>query len=502
MNVLHEILLIFRPEILWAIALGTLGGILIGALPGLTATMGVALLIPMTFSMDPVQGLNMLIGIYVGGIYGGCISAILIKTPGTPSSAATVLDGYPLAQKGYAGKALGMATIASFIGGIFSSVVLVTLAPQLARIALKFGPPEYFALALFGLTIIASLSGDIIKGAIAGLLGMLVACVGGDPISGALRYTFGVTGFASGFAFVPALIGLFAISEVFVQLENIFENKIQQIKISGVWPTWHEMRECATTLLRGSIIGTFVGIVPGTGSGTASWISYNEARRASRTPEKFGTGHLEGVAATESANNAVCGGALVPLLALGIPGDVVTAVLMGGLMIHGLAPGPMLFKEHANVVTGIFVGSFIANVFMFLFGMMGIRYFSRILDIPKKILTVSIVVFCFIGSYAINMNAVDLYTMLGFGVLGYFMQKYNFSQAALCIALILGPMAESNLRLGLMSTDQDIIAFCSGPITLTFLLLSAVSLAWPLIRERRRKGKPADADVQSEINQE
>ncbi len=498
MDYFQYILPVFSPDVLLVIALGTLGGIVIGALPGLTATMGVALLVPMTFGMDPVKGLNMLIGIYVGGIYGGCISSILIKTPGTPASAATVLDGYPMAMKGQAGKALGMATIASAVGGLFSAVVLATLAPQLAAMALRFGPAEYFALALFGLTIIASLSGDMLKGAIAGMLGVLLSCVGADPISGASRYTFGFTGFAAGFSFTPALIGLFAISEIFVQLESIFEDRVSKVNVSGIWPSWSEMRESGGTLLRGSIIGTIIGIVPGVGSGTASWISYNEARRASKTPEQFGTGHMPGVAATESANNAVCGGALVPLLALGIPGDVVTAVLMGGLMIHGLAPGPLLFQEHPGVVVGLFTGNFVANIFMFVFGMAGIAYFAKILLVPKKILTISIALFCFIGSYAINLNVFDLYTMLGFGVLGYAMQKFGFSQAALCIALILGPMAEANLRLGLLNVDNDIIRFCSGSITLLFLALTPLSLAWPILQERRAKKKAALANTSQE----
>ncbi|MCC8191299.1 MAG: tripartite tricarboxylate transporter permease [Planctomycetes bacterium] len=483
----------FQWEILWAIGLGTFGGIIIGALPGLTATMGVALLVPLTFGMEPVKGLNMLIGIYVGAIYGGCISAILVKTPGTPSSAATVLDGYPLAQKGEAGKALGMATIASTVGGLFSTVVLAFLAPKLASVALEFGPSEYFALAFFGLTIIASLSGDVLKGGIAGMLGILISCVGGDPVSGVNRYTFGSVGFAGGLAFTPALIGLFAISEVFVQLENIFEDKIEEIRLSGRWPSRREMRESTITLILGSVIGTFVGIVPGTGSGTASWISYNESRRLSKTPEKYGTGYIVGIAATESANNAVCGGALVPLLALGIPGDVVTAVLMGGLMVQGLAPGPMLFQERPDVVVGLFTGSFVANIFMFLFGMAGIGIFSRILSIPKRILVVAIAVFCFIGSYSINMNPVDLYTMIAFGILGYLMQKFGFSQAALCIAMILGPMAESNLRLGLMITDNDLVAFASRPITLFFLAVGLVSVFLPLLRARRDTKRKAAA---------
>lgn len=487
MDTLSYLTPLFQFDVLWTIAMGTLGGLVIGALPGLTATMGVALLIPLTFSMTPVMGLNMLIGIYIGGIYGGCVSSILLRTPGTPASAATVLDGYPMAQKGQAGKALGMATIASTVGGLFAAVVLATLAPQLASIALEFGAPEYFALALFGLTIIASLSGDLLKGAISGLLGILIACVGADPISGVMRYTFGVNGFASGFAFTPALIGLFALSEVFTQLERLHLSETPISHVTNRWPSMKEMKESLSALVRGSIIGTFIGIVPGTGSGTASWISYNEARRSSKTPEKFGTGYAPGVAATESANNAVCASALIPLLALGVPGDVVTAVLMGGLMIQGLAPGPMLFQTNPDIVVGIFGGTFMATIFMFIFGMALIPLFSKILMVPRRMLTISIVIFCFIGSFSINLNPIDLYTMVGFGVLGWGMQKFGFSQAALCIALILGPMMESNLRRGLLQTGDDVIAFVSGPITLLFLGLTVLSLLWPLISRARSK---------------
>lgn len=480
---------LFQLEVLWTIALGTLGGLIIGALPGLTATMGVALLIPLTFSMTPIMGINMLVGIYIGGIYGGCVSAILLRTPGTPASAATVLDGYPMAQRGEAGRALGMATVASTIGGLIAAVVLATLAPQLAAIALEFGAPEYFALALFGLTIIASLSGDLLKGAISGILGIIISCVGADPISGVLRYTFGFHGFASGFSFTPALIGLFALSEVFSQMEKLAKGQGSVLKVTGRWPTRQDMKDSKSALIRGSIIGTIIGIIPGTGSGTASWISYNDARRSSPNPEKFGTGIAPGIAATESANNAVCAAALIPLLALGIPGDVVTAVLMGGLMIQGLAPGPMLFQNNPDIVVGIFGGTFIATIFMFIFGMLLIPVFSRILLIPQRFLAISIVIFCFIGSFAINLNPVDLYSMVGFGVLGWAMQKFGFSQAALCIALILGPMMEANLRRGLLQTGDDIIAFASGPITILFLVLAVLSITWPMILNLKEKSK-------------
>lgn len=485
METLSYLAPLFQLDVMWTIALGTLGGLIIGALPGLTATMGVALLIPLTFGMTPVMGLNMLIGIYIGGIYGGCVSSILLRTPGTPASAATVLDGYPMAQRGEAGKALGMATIASTIGGLVSAVVLATLAPQLAGVALQFGAPEYFALALFGLTIIASLSGDILKGAISGILGILISTVGADPISGVMRYTFGVQGFASGFAFTPALIGLFALSEVFTQIERIGLREPAITLVKNRWPSRADMHESRGALVRGSIIGTIIGIIPGTGSGTASWIAYNEARRTSKTPEKFGTGHMPGIAATESANNAVCAAALIPLLALGIPGDVVTAVLMGGLMIQGLAPGPLLFQTNPEIVVGIFGGTFMATIFMFIFGMALIPVFSRILKVPRRLLTMSIVIFCFIGAFSINLNPVDLYTMVGFGVLGWGMQKFGFSQAALCIALILGPMMEANFRRGMIQSGDDLIAMLSGPITLLFLALTALSLCWPMIAARR-----------------
>lgn len=487
MDTLAHLLPVFRPESLLYIAGGTLGGLVIGALPGLTATMGVALLIPLTFGMNPILGLNMLLGIYIGGIYGGCISSILLRTPGTPASAATVLDGYPLARQGLAGKALGMATIASFVGGFLAAIVLVTLAPQLAAFALQFGAPEYFALALFGLTIIASLSEDILKGLIAGALGVLVSTVGADPVSGTLRYTFGVQDFAGGFAFVPALIGLFALSEVFVQMEDIFASRVKPVVFSRKLPDLSDLRASMSAMLRGSAIGTIIGIIPGTGSGTASWIAYNEVRRTSSEPEKFGTGHLPGIAATESANNAVCAAALIPLLALGVPGDVVTAVLMGGLMIHGLAPGPVLFESRPDIIVGMFGGTFVATVFMLIFGLLGIPLFSRILMMPKRLLAMTIVAFCFIGSFAINLNTVDLYTMVGFGVLGWLMQKYGFSQAALCIALILGPMAESNLRRGLLQTNDDLLAFVSGPVTLFFLALTVLSIAVPILRQRKKR---------------
>lgn len=477
----------FSPAIFPVIVLGVFGGIILGALPGLTATMGVALLVPMTFGMTPVAGLSMLMGIYVGGIYGGCISAILLKTPGTPASAATCLDGHPMAQKGMAGKALGMATGASCFGGLVSAVVLITLAPKLAKLALLFGPAEYFALALFGLTIIATLSADILKGLLIGCVGMLLSTVGADPISGFNRFTFGIPNLAGGIAFIPALIGLFAIAEVFSQLESLHEEKVQTTQVSNIFPTWAEWRLCFRTLCKSSIIGTIIGIIPGTGTNIAAWLSYNEAKRSSKTPEKFGTGYIEGVAATESSNNAVCGGALVPLLTLGIPGDSVTAVFLGGLIIHGLAPGPRLFIEHPDIISGIFSSFVVANILMLVLGLVVVKFAANILRIPKKQLLVAIVIFCFIGAYSINQNMMDLVTMIAFGVIGYLCEKNGFSQAAMCIAMILGPIAELNCRLALIDSNLSPLIFVQRPISCVFILLTVFSLAVPLVRSVKKR---------------
>lgn len=482
----NAVLTVLSPSMLLIIALGTFGGIVIGALPGLTATMGVALLVPMTFGMYPVAGLSMLMGIYVGAIYGGCISTILLKTPGTPSSAATTLDGYPMAQKGEAGKALGMATLASGIGGLISAVVLIGMAPQLARLALMFGPAEYFALAVFGLTIIASLSSDILKGMLIGCVGMLLSTVGNDPVSGFSRFTFDISNLASGIAFIPALIGLFAISEVLVQLDNLKSENVASQRFSGLFPSKEEWKQSWKTLIRGSFIGTIIGIIPGTGANIASWLSYNEARRTSKHPEKFGTGIAEGVAATESANNAVCGGALVPLLTLGIPGDSVTAVFLGGLIIHGLAPGPRLFIDHPDIISGLFTGIIVANIFMVILGLVAVRFSAKLLNIPKKLLLTAILIFCFIGSYSINQNPLDIITMLVFGIIGYICQRYNFSQSALCIAMILGPIAEQNMRLALMDSNMSPMIFFTRPISLVFMILAALSFVVPVYKAARR----------------
>ncbi|MDR1776429.1 MAG: tripartite tricarboxylate transporter permease [Desulfovibrio sp.] len=462
------------PESLLASIMGVALGIIFGALPGLTPTMGVALLLPLTFTMKTVEAFSMILGMYVAGVYGGCISAILIGTPGTVAAAATILEGPKMTAKGESMRALEMATIASFTGGIFSAVVLIIFAPALAKVAMEFGSPEYFALAFFGLTVVASLtSGAILKGIISCLIGLFIATIGIDPVTGVLRNTFGIPNLFSGVAIVPALIGLFAVSQVMVSVEESLcgviikettESK-SKLSFSDLWISkWN--------FLRSSAIGTIVGIIPATGVSTAAFVAYSEAKRFSKTPELFGTGTLEGIAASESANNAVTGGAMVPLLTLGIPGDTVTAVMLGGLMIQGLAPGPLLFRDFPVVVYGIFIALLIANIFMLIQGLIAIRFARRIVLIPTQILMPVVLTLCAVGGYATNNSVFDLALVAVFGVLGYYMMKNGFPLAPLLLAMILAPIAESNFRRTMMLSGGDPTALVESPIAAGVLLVS------------------------------
>ncbi len=464
---------------------GVIGGIIIGALPGLTATMGVALLVPFTFSMGATQGLAMLLGLYVGAIYGGSISAILIRTPGTPAAAATVLDGYPMAQKGQAGKAIGMSTIASFSGGMFSALVLTFLTPQLSKVALKFGPSEYFALAVFGLSIIISVSGrSIVKGLISGAIGLVVAFVGLDPMSGFPRFTFGNVELLGGISFIPVLIGLFALSEVFRGVEGIATQSEIAGKLRRVIPEWTEIKKVLVTILRSSVIGTFIGILPGAGADIAAFVGYSEAKRNSKHPEKFGTGILEGIAAPESANNAVTGGAMIPMLSLGIPGDAVTAVMLGALTIQGLQPGPLLFKDHAEIVYAVFAGLMLANILMITVGLTGARLFARVITVDKRVLVPAIAVLSFVGSFAIRNSVFDVGVALVFGVIGYLMQIFKYPASPTVLALILGPMAESSLRRALVISHGSFAFLINRPLTLGLLGIAIASLISSVLRHR------------------
>jgi putative tricarboxylic transport membrane protein len=487
---------IFHVPNLLAISLGVLVGITVGALPGLTATMSVALITPVTFTLAPSIGISLLLGVYVGGIYGGSITAILLRTPGTPAAIATVFDGYTMTQQGRAGEALYMALIASVSGGLISAIILITIAPQIAKIALKFGPAEYFGLTVFGISIIASVSGkQMSKGLISGVIGIMLSLVGMDVFTGVPRFTFGSGDMLAGFNLIPVLIGVFATSEIFYQARKTGDQGVSfRGRISKIFISFKRMKSYVVTIIRSSLIGAFVGVVPGTGGGIAAFISYSEAKRLSKQPEKFGTGILDGVAAAESANNATTGGALVPMLTLGIPGDAVTAILIGAFMIQGLQPGPLLFQQHGRTVFALFAGFFIANIILLVMGLVGLKYFAKVANIPSRILSPVVLLLCFVGSYSVANSMLDVGAMLAMGVVGYFMRKYEFPGAPLVIGMILGPMVEKSLRQALTSSHGNWIIFLKSPICVVFLLFTLMSILYPTIRDyrkRKRMGKTA-----------
>ena len=460
------------------LVIGVTGGIVIGALPGLTATMGVAVLLPFTFGMEATRALVMLCGIYIGAIYGGSISAILLKTPGTPAAAATVLDGYELARKGEAAKALSVSAIASFVGGMVSTVMLITISPVLASFALRFGAPEYFALAVFGLSIIASISGKSpVKGLLAGMFGLLISTVGLDPVTSYPRFTFGQINLYNGFAIIPVLIGLFALAEAFVQMEKIFE-KAQAIdtRFKHGMVSLKETISLLPLMIKSALIGTFIGAIPGAGADIAAFVTYNEARRSSKRGNEFGTGCIEGVAAPEAGNNGVTGGAMVPLLTLGVPGDAVTAILLGALIIQGLQPGPLLFTKNADIVYGLFSSLLVGNVLMLLFGLLGVRLFCRVVELPKRIIIPVIVTLSIVGAYSMNNSIFDVWVCIGFGIIGYVMQKVDMPSSPIILAVILGPMAESNLRRAVLMYQGSYSFLWTRPIGVVFLALAALSL--------------------------
>lgn len=475
-------------EALLANLLGVALGIVFGALPGLTAVMGVALLIPLTFGLPPVVAFSSLLGMYCGAIYAGSITAILVSTPGTAAAAATMLEGPRLTARGESLRALEMTTVASFIGGVFSCFILAGVAPQLARFALNFSVPEYFALGIFGLTIVATLSeGALLKGCIAACLGLLIAMVGMDPLTGNLRLTFDSANLINGVSLIPALVGLYALSQVFLTCEDVFRGKrLSAVNISRKGISLAEIWANRSALLRGSLIGTFIGIVPATGSGTASFAAYSEAKRNSRHPEAFGNGAIEGLAATESANNAVTGGALIPLLTLGIPGDVVTAVILGALMIQGMTPGPLLFQEQGALVYSIFISLLLANVFMLVLGMASVRVFSKIVSIPGGILMPLVTTLCVVGGYALNNSNFDLGVMAVFGILGWIMTKASIPLAPLLLAMILSGIIETNFRRALSISDNDYTVFLTRPVCAVFLCISLFIL-FNLLRKEWKK---------------
>ncbi len=463
------------------ITIGVSVGIIFGAIPGMTATMAVALCLPITFGLQPVNGVSLLIGLYIGGISGGLITAILLKIPGTPASIATTFDGHPMAARGEAGKALGIGIVYSFLGGLFSIFILMFISPPLARIALKFSSYDYFSIAVFALTMIASLSqGSLIKGLIAGGMGIGLSLVGVAPLDGYPRFTFGFHALDGGFGLLTLLIGLYAVGEIIKTSESrgagVSKDEIADYKIKGFGFSLKEFLQQLLNLFRSSVIGTGIGILPGIGGSTSNIIAYITAKNQSKHPEKFGTGIMDGIVASESANNASVGGALVPLLTLGIPGDTVTAMLLGGLMIHGIRPGPLLFTTNGPIVYSIFAALIVANFAMIVLEFFGMRGFVRLLSIPKHILFPIIMVLCVVGAYAANNRMFDVVCLIVFGLVGYGMMKLGFPLPPVVLGFILGPIAEVNLRRGLQLSNGSYMPFLHKPISIVFLSVALISL--------------------------
>lgn len=475
---------------------GVFIGIVFGAIPGLSATTAIVLCLPLTYSMSSIQGMALLIALFIGGISGGLISAIMMRIPGTASSIATCWDGYPMTQKGEGYKALGVSIVFSFLGTLFSTLVLSFLAPTLARVAIQFGAYEYFAVALFSLTMIAGLAGkSLSKGIISGVLGCVFATVGIDAVSSVKRYTFGSRALMSGFNILPVLIGLFAVAEIIAKVENAKSSqKGEQMKVTfkkerGFGFTWKEFWGQKWNALRSAVIGTVIGILPGIGASTSNVLSYTVAKNRSKHPEKFGTGIIDGVVATETANNASIGGAMVPLLALGIPGDTVTALLLGGLTLKGVTPGPLLFVQHVDLVYAIFLAMAICSLLMLLIEFFGLRVFIRLLGVPFYYMLPAIFVFCVIGTYGLHNNIFDVWTVLLFGILGYGFTKLDIPASPFILGFILGPLAEINLRRGLMLSGGSLIPFLQSPIADVFFVLTVISVVVTMLNNRKNANK-------------
>ncbi|MEW6668007.1 MAG: tripartite tricarboxylate transporter permease [Thermodesulfobacteriota bacterium] len=468
----------FQLKVMGMLLLSVPLGIIVGVLPGVGAMVGVTVLLPLTFSMDPVVGISMLVAVYCGAFYGGSVSAVLINTPGTPAALCTIFDGFPMAQKGEAHKAMTVAVVASFIGGLISVIILSFSAPLIARAALEFSYTEYFAIAVFGIIMVIASSSrkSFLKGLIMGTFGLGLSCFGQDKMGTVDRFTFGIHDLTRGIPLLALVVGLFAISQVLWLAEEGVK-KVQLEKMEGkvsLWSVFRIMGRFKMTLLKSSLIGTGVGAIPGTGAAIAAFVSYSEARRASKCPEKFGTGYVEGVIAPESSNNAVTGGAMIPLLTLGIPGDPITAVMLGGFLVHGLIPGPTLFVDSAPFVYAIFFTMLVTYFMVLAYGYFGAYLFASVLKVREAILIPAIMVICFVGSYAENSSLFDVGLALLFGVVGYFLTKFDFPLPPIVMGIILGPIAEEGLRQALIVSDGSWSIFITKPISAAFLLLTSI----------------------------
>lgn len=484
-----------QPVSLLFMIAGVAIGIIFGSIPGLSASMAVALMLPLTFSMEASLGMNTLVAVYIGGISGGLISAILLNMPGTASSIATTFDGYPMAQKGEAMKALGVGIVFSFIGSLFSFFILSFFAPMLADVALKFTPVENFGICFFALTMVAILSaGNMIKGLLAGLFGLVFCFIGMAPIDGTPRFTFGNANLLAGFNQLTTLIGIFAVADILKSAEEMNAKGVQTIPTSKVKGFGFSMKEFVSWLpgaLRAAIIGTGIGILPGIGGSTSGMLAYVTAKNMSKHPETFGTGDPEGIVATECANNATIGGAMIPLLVLGIPGDGVTAMMLGGFLIHGLSAGPLLFVKNADVVYGIFAACMVCDLIMLVVEWTCIKGFVQVLKVPKHILMPLILVLCAVGAYATNNRVFDVQSIIVFGVVGYIYHKLSLPTTPFVLCFLVGSMTETYLRRGIMSY-KSFGAFFTHPIFDVFFFIACGVLLWSMFKEIKHGGKKVD----------
>lgn len=473
------------PSVFLVLTFGVFFGIVFGAIPGLTATLGVILLLPFTYTMAPALGMTLLIGIYVGGISGGLITAILINIPGTPSSIITCFDGYPMAKNGRAGDALSIGVFASLIGGLVSALALIFISPPLSKIVLMFGAWEYFTFALLGLSMVVSVVAvDIIKGLMGALLGLLFATVGMDTVTGMMRLTFGQWQLEGGISVTALMMGLFATREIMIQSRDLGTGmgKVTATNKVPFFPKWSDLKGTGVPFTLGSIIGIIIGILPGIGQQTASLLTYNQSRQLSKHPEKFGTGIPEGIVASECANNAVNGGALIALMTLGIPGDMVTAVLLGGLMIHGLQPGPLFFTTHIDIVGAVMITYFVANIIMFIMELGMMKVFIKIVNVPYYYLFPTILLTCIVGVFAMNNRIFDIWILIGFGLVGYALSEFGVNMEPLMLGFILGPLVEKNFRTALIGSSGQFSEILTRPVATTFLILSIIFILWPILK--------------------
>jgi len=485
----------FQPFTFLCLVIGVIGGIIFGSIPGLTATMGITLILPFTFFMNPIDGLTMLTGIYIGGISGGLISASLLNMPGTPAAVATCFDAYPMAQKGKAGQALGLGIISSAIGGIGSGFALATVAPFIAWQALKLGPFEYFSLGIFTyLAISGLLGGNVWKNLVSVAIGIILACIGVDPITCVPRLTFGIPQLKGGIALLPFLLGLFCISQIIEdvthqEMEVIVPPEAREVKIRELFPKLAIFKNNLVNYIRSFLIGLFTGILPGIGGATSNIISYGVAKSASKYPEKFGTGIPEGIIASETANNGSVGGAMIPLMALGIPGDAATAVLLGAFMIHGIQPGPLLFQAHPRLVYAIFSAKIIGDFVMIAIGMLLIKFFIHILSFPKRFLLPFITISCVLGAFASNNRVFDVWVLILVGIFGYLWKKMGFPLVPILIAYVLEPIVETGLRQGLTISGGSFSPIFTRPISCALLLGGILAVMFGIFFQKKRAVK-------------